>query len=55
MKHRKQVMVKCHQIKGQELSESCRKLKPLKVGKAVSVQNQHDNDQLKWDHKGTVL
>ena len=41
--------------KGKELSEHTKKLMPLKMGDLVSVQNQHGNKPLRWNHTGTVV
>ena len=55
MQQREAAMARRHLKRGEELGAHCRTLTPLKLGDAVSVQNQHGNKPLRWDTTGIVV
>ena len=55
LRQREAVMAKRHINRGKELDNHPRELKPINVGDAVSIQNGHGNNPLKWDNTGTIV
>ena len=48
-------MARRHAKRGQDLEEHTRKLRQLKEGEVVSIQNQKGNKPTRWDCTGTVV
>jgi hypothetical protein len=52
---REAALARRHQVRGADLTEHTRRLKPLAPGSIVSIQNQRGNHPLRWEHTGTVV
>ena len=44
-----------HMARSQMLNKQTRRLAPLKVGHTVSIENQHSNTPIKWDHTVMIV
>ena len=52
---RETALARRHQVRGADLTEHTRQLKPLVLGTTVSLQNQRGNFPLRWEHTDTVV
>ena len=48
-------MARRHMARSLKLNKQTRELAPLKVGHTISIQNQHSNSPIKWDHPGMIV
>ena len=48
-------MARRHAKRGQDLEEHTRKLRPLKIGEVVSIQDQKGNNSKRWNCTGTIV
>ena len=55
LQHREAAMARRYLHRAEELTRQTHQLPPLQLGAAVSVQNQHGNQPLRWDATGTVV
>ena len=55
LENRDLALARRHAKRGQDLEEHTRKLRQLKEGEVVSIQNQRGNKPTRWDCTGTVV